>query len=400
MVTVYDTAYSYAVMAGVGHFNASLVDSFLNHIHGSTSSYQFDVLPYSYYSVVYNLITNPVFSNVHDPVDCRGAGCTSYILSGGVMMSATWQPIGYDEFPLVQIPRVPAVQIDFDNQPTGRNHTNMADCDLFGDALARIGVRLCMSPSERRPGAVEAGIFICSEGIVDGVCRTQYPTPNLTTTMNFHGRSVDVLASRSNSSILSVSNLTAPEFIDTTDDLLEYRKALRWLLDYAAANIPAPSAIIESFWTGRERLETEHLAYGYLTQHFHSVLSFPLWFFNANNYGNVELPSSLDVVSPLPSEFRTEAYIVAPYSMIKLSTAMIIVFAATQGLVLVLAWILLIWAAVVSASLPTISSFPLFDLIFKARTDVDGTRPDELWDADDGTIERMSKELRVRRKVV
>ncbi|KAH6687780.1 hypothetical protein F5X68DRAFT_231327 [Plectosphaerella plurivora] len=402
MVVVYDTAYSYEAVAGVGPFNSSLVDPFMNRIKSPTSDYDYNVLPYTYYSVVYNLVSNPVFANSHQPVDCSGPTCVSYVLSGGVLMSAHWQPTGYQAYPLLKLPSVPVMQLDFDTKPTGNNFTDMADCDLIGADKLRIGVRLCLARSSSRPGAVEAGLFICKEGVSGGVCNTKYsPTPNLTAVVSFHSRRADILASRTNSTILTVSDLTTPSMVPIDDmDLANYRKVLLWLLDYVAADIPAPSAIIEHFWTSQSQLATEHLAYGYLAQHFHSILAFPVWFLNVNNFGNIDLPSNdLNVVSPLSDDFLTTAHIVAPHTLIRFRLAMVIAFAVAQGLVLAFAWILLIWAMRVSASLPMISSYPIFDLVFKAETAINA-RSDELWDADDAKIETMLQGLKVNRNAM
>jgi hypothetical protein len=397
-VVVYDTAHTYDVTAGVGPFNASLVQGYMDFLNATPVGYDYRVLPYTYSSVVSNLVTNPIYSSVAAPIACSGPECTSYILSGGIFMTSAWQPSGFRDHPLLKVTRVPAIQLEFNNHPTGDNYTDV-ECDLFGDDSARIGVRLCLSPHQDS-GAVEAGLFVCSGGVANGVCNTEYPTPNLTTILSFHSLQGDIVASRSNSSIIVVSDLTEPQKIPFTssDDLPQYREALRWLLDYSAANIPAPSSIVESFWTGQKQLEDEHVSYGYLAQHFHSILAFPLWFFNANNFGNKELQND-EIISTLPPEFYTKAYVVAPHAMFRLSLSMVILFAVTQGLVVAFAWGMLLWATVVSASLPRISSYPLFDVTFKTGTEINAG-PDELWDADDAQIERMCRGSRVNRKVV
>lgn len=405
MIVVYDTALSYEAVAGVGPFNASLVDRFMDYMSSPLPGDDTQVLPYTYYSVVHNLVTNPVFSNVHEPVSCDGLArdCTSYVLSGGSMMSATWQPDGHQQHPLLQIPRVPVIQIDFDNRSKRNHPLNMTDCDVFGADLTPIGIRFCLSLSDKLPGAVDASLFVCNKGTSEGACLTQQSLPNLTTTVSFYERQADVLVSRMNSSILLVSDLSTPSLVPVREaDLYKYRRALKWLLDYSQATIPAPSSIVESFYTGRDLLATQHMSYGYLAQQFHSILAFPVWFFNVNNYGNIDLPSgNTSTATYLPPKFHIEAHVVAPFHMIKLSLPMIILFASTQGLVLVFAWVMLIWAAAVSPSLPCVSSFPLFDFAFKTDTKMDGNSgPDEVWEADDSKIEQMLKQARVRRRAV
>lgn len=156
MVVVYDTAHSYNVTAGVGQFNASLVDRFMDSINISASGYEHKVLPYSYYGAVHNLVANPVFSNVAEPVICRSEACLSYILSGGIYMTAAWQPLGYKEYPMMKVPQLPVMQLDFDNLPSGSNYTDV-ECDVFGNNSTRIGARLCLSRSAQHPDTIEAG---------------------------------------------------------------------------------------------------------------------------------------------------------------------------------------------------------------------------------------------------
>lgn len=196
-----------------------------------------------------------------------------------------------------------------------------------------------------------------------------------------------------------VSGLTEYHQITLSDEeLSKYKEALRWLLDYSATDIPAPSSIIETFWTSQAQLATEHVSYGYLVQHFHSILAFPVWFFNANNFGNVDLLND-EIISTLPPEFYTKAYVVAPHVMMRFSLVMVILFSIFQGLIVAFVWFMLIWAVFVSESLPSISSYPLFDLTFKSETEI-SARPDELWTADDFEIEKMSMDAKVLRKAI
>jgi hypothetical protein len=96
------------------------------------------------------------------------------------------------------------------------------------------------------------------------------------------------MAMRSNYSITRISDLSAPEQV-TDMDVPAYRSALRWLLNFTAEGLPPPSSIVESFWGADDQLNGGPATYGLLLQEFQSVLAFPLWLFNANNFGNIAL---------------------------------------------------------------------------------------------------------------
>ena len=68
-----------------------------------------------------------------------------------------------------------------------------------------------------------------------------------------------------------------------------------------------------------------------LSQNFQSILTFPFWLFNANNYGNTALQAQ-QIIPMLPMEFYTEASIVAPYVKIKFDWVMFVIFLVLQGL--------------------------------------------------------------------
>jgi len=135
--------------------------------------------------------------------------------------------------------------------------------------------------------------------------------PNLTTTFTLYNRQASMIVARSNFSILSLTDIEPPTQ-NTDIDLPAFRSALDWLLDYNASAIPAPSSIAEHFWTAQDQLSNDYWS-GVPYQTFQSILAFPLWQFNANNYGNTQL---LDrkVISTLPAEFYTNASVVAPYT--------------------------------------------------------------------------------------
>lgn len=93
-------------------------------------------------------------------------------------------------------------------------------------------------------------------------------------------------------------------------DVVAYRSALNWLLNYTSAGIPGPSSIAQSFWSSNLQMG-DPSTYGILVQNYQSVLAFPFWLFNDNNWGNLALRSN-QTVPGMPHEFYTQASIVAP----------------------------------------------------------------------------------------
>ena len=166
-------------------------------------------------------------------------------------------------------------------------------------------------------------MFVCNNGTQDGVCVSEPFSPNLTTTFTIYSRQSDIVTARSNFSILTVSEMT-PAVPNTDLDLDEYRAAFRWLLNFTAADIPAPSSIAEYFWSAPLQLTSDYWSPGPRTA-FQSIMAYPLWFFNDNNVGNINLLEDIAVGS-LPNEFRTTASIASPHTKIVVNRSMFILF--------------------------------------------------------------------------
>ncbi|KAK4445479.1 hypothetical protein QBC34DRAFT_472396 [Podospora aff. communis PSN243] len=341
LVTVFDTALVYDVTSGIGPFNASYVDSFINAFQDQDTFPPTSIVPYAYSSVVHNLIANSLLSTVAKPVLCesseRDLECASYIISGGLSLAAPWTPVGNPDHPLVRIKDVPTIQTEFQGRyMTGPSPFSDTDCLFFGSNRSRIAADFCLSASAE--GQMHAGLFLC-----DGL---------------------DPTVSKSRKS---------------------YRTALSWLLDYSAANIPAPSSILEIFWDNQDNLSDPYTE-GILLQNFRSILAFPIWLFNANNYGNPELNGK--VLNPgLPPEFYTEAAVVSPLVKLHFDGTLLKVFIVLEGIVLLTLWagILLLFAPWSSGAGLVMSSFPAMDFFFKADV-VDAGGP-EVVDGD-GVLER------------
>jgi hypothetical protein len=132
-----------------------------------------------------------------------------------------------------------------------------------------------------------------------------------------------------------------------------------------------------------------------------SILAFPLWEFNPNNFGNTELATH-EMIQTLPPEFYTKASIVAPYTKIIINRNMFIAFLVLESSVLAFVWIVLLWLWTGRRSLPKISSYPLIDFALKTSnaasfeplSQIDTFSKDMLY-ADDRDILLALKDVKV-----
>ena len=256
------------------------------------------------------------------------------------------------------------------------------------------------------------GLFVCTNGTDGDTCRRPEPRANITTSVSFYTRQATVVASRSNYTIVSIAETTVREYSDAPDssseadhirdnqppqllmdmDLSQYRSALRWLLNYTAANIPAPSSISQSFWSGTEQLK-DPSTYGILAQNFQSILVFPFWLFNSNNWGNIELRAN-QTTTTMPTQFYTTASIVAPYVKIKFNLAMFIVFVVLQGSTMIFIWGVLCWVLFGSRTITRTSAYPIFDVAFKAKVNNETATEATLLQANSWTVIDIMKDVK------
>lgn len=154
-MTVYDTAHTYAVAAGSGPFNGSLVQPFREFLHSLSPTYPYETLPFAYFAAAYTLVYNPLVSTVAETHSCSNRLCMSYILSGGLEMVVPWVPQVHTDHSMVMVKRVPSIKVDF----TGPVMDTFEDseCDVFGESGVMIGIRLCLSPVLSDPGSIRAG---------------------------------------------------------------------------------------------------------------------------------------------------------------------------------------------------------------------------------------------------
>jgi hypothetical protein len=160
---------------------------------------------------------------------------------------------------------------------------------------------------------MSSGIFVCTEGVVEQKCWTEPHPPEVTTTFSIHHRLASITTARSNFSVLSIDDIGSP-MQDTELDVEGLKEAFGWLFNFSAAGIPAPASIAQYFWSTQDQLESPYWSIEPY-QIFHSILAYPFWLFNPNNFGNVDLQAK-DIVEGLPSEFYTTASIGAPYDRI------------------------------------------------------------------------------------
>ena len=160
---------------------------------------------------------------------------------------------------------------------------------------------------------------------------------------------------------------------------------MHWLLDFGGAAIPAPSSILETFFSTSEDLSNPFVD-GVLLQVFRSILVFPVWLFNPNNVGNSHL-NQKTISRDLPKQFYTRGSTVASYQKLKFDPLFLLIFVTLQGAVLLFLWALFLWAVFSARALPAISSYPQFDILFKTETELPlGARYFDIRAADDSEI--------------
>ncbi|KAF2659788.1 hypothetical protein K491DRAFT_622242 [Lophiostoma macrostomum CBS 122681] len=391
--TTYSTGFIYDVTAGVGKFNGPYVGQYLGNLANMArdGGYPNTIVPYTIVTTSSNIVSDAMRVTTVDPVNC--AGCNSYLLTGGFLMTTPWAPTGYQDYPLVNIDNVPGTQVQY-KAGNGTVEFASQDCTVYGEPPFLFGIKVCVKTSDANKGSFEAGIYVCTNGTDSGECEKPASRPNITTTMTIYQRSANLVTARSNFSIMSVTDLTPPTQ-NSDIDLSAYRDALSWFLDFNASATPATSSVAEYFMNGAANLENTYWS-SELTRTFQSILAFPLWYFQPNNYGNVDL-NVTTMSDKLPKEFYTKARLTKQFTRIMIKHDMFIVYCVLQGAALVFLWAVLIWLWLTRPKLPIISSYPLVDFAFKAKVaDYEGgTGQKGVEGANDKAIRRRLKDSRV-----
>ncbi|KAK8047435.1 hypothetical protein PG996_015499 [Apiospora saccharicola] len=321
-VTVYDTAFAYPVTAGVGRFNGSLVDPFKTFLHTLRPGYPYETIPYNYLASAYTLVVNPLLATVADPRRCTIEPCISYLLSGGLTTVIPWVPKDHADYSLVRVRHAPSIQADFTG-PLAKNISfHSDDCDIFGQNDITIGIRLCLKRNPLDSSQLMAGMFVCPKGIAKGACAANKPAPNITTQVAFHSLQASFVSSRKNYTVTSIE--------DTTRQL------------------------------------SDPTTWGILEQNFQSILVFPFWLFNVHNWGNTQIKEN-ETISTLPPEFYTEASLVEPYVKLRVDKGMFALFLTFQILAILFVSGVVVWVWLSKGPARKPSSFPLFDIVFRAQ---------------------------------
>ncbi|KAF2464221.1 uncharacterized protein BDR25DRAFT_159442, partial [Lindgomyces ingoldianus] len=362
VITAYDPVFEYDVTAGVGQFDGSYIPRFMEKVKNISPEYPHQIVPFSVISTIYSLVGNSMYATNAPPLDCDG--CDSYLLTGGVFLATPWIPIGYDSYPLVNIEKVQASQIQFRGGMHETDAFRNEDCDVYGSEGFLIGIKMCVSKSKMFPGSITAGVYVCANGTDSGECERPLARPNITTTMSVYKRTASIVASRKNYSISAVTNFGQAEQ-NSAIDIASFRNGLAWFLDFNASSTPPPSSVAEHFWNGQEQLGSPYWS-SELTRLLQGMLAFPLWYFQPNNYGNPDLQMK-DMIDRLPKEFYTKAQITRSYTRMTIDREMFIAFIILESLVLMSIWAILLWLWSTRPSLPKLSSYPLVDFAFKSK---------------------------------
>ncbi|KAF2267579.1 hypothetical protein CC78DRAFT_591957 [Lojkania enalia] len=393
VVIAYDSGFTYDVTAGVGQFNASLLGPFFSMLKNIVPEYSHQIVPSTILSTTYSLIGNSMHVTNTQSVDCDD--CDSYLLNGGVVSTTPWFPEGYNEYPLANIEDVPTTQVQFRRWMSEEDGFTDENCSTYGAEGFLIGMKVCVSNSNAYPGSITAGLYICPNGTANDACSPRSPLPNITTTMSIYSLKSSLVAARSNFSIIAITDTTPP--IQNPDlDIQTYRQALDWILDFNASAIPAPSSIVEHFWNAQTLISSPYWS-AELTRTFQSILTFPLWHFQSNNYGNIDLVDQ-EMITTLPPEFYRKLSLTRPFIKIIIDRPMFIAFLVLEGVALLFTWAVLIWLWITRPEIPPLSSYPIVDFAFKAKekgyTEGFG-RSGNLVRAGDGEVRRAVKGVNV-----
>jgi hypothetical protein len=423
--TVYRPEVIYTATAGVGPFNGSLVQPYLDDLNLRNANLTDTTIPYSVSALAHNLIVNPQHSYSSPHKGCRVEDtCDSYILLGGMATASIatdngMPPTDHESLPAMTMNNVPATRIDF-RRTIAANDTTLTfdDCALFDQDPYTIAIRFCLAPSRTEEGAVIAAIYVCDLGTnhTTGECLSNHTLygdgpPSINTTFSVTRLTTDLVVSRANFSVLQLSPSTDPiadHSLISTNDLAAYRFAIHWLLNNTAAGIPAPSSIIEYFWSAPLQITSpEYWSPGPRVA-FESLLAYPLWFWQGNNVGNSALrfidghqyeadgmTAAEGMVEALRevlgNEYVTEAGLSGPAVRITVDEGMFATFCILIGAVLAVAWgvVLLLWfwktaarsgglgtrfsgngngkGSKAGVKVPKISSYPVVEIAMRTR---------------------------------
>lgn len=154
--TVYRTAFDYDAVAGVGSFNGSYVNPFVEAYRNNQID-RHDVVPYTTLALASHLVSDPSHSIAIDAVNCSSKVCDSFFISGGLPLSWPWPPRNYSDLPVILLKSVPGTHIQFQRHLDNEIPFDDDDCDTYYEENYLIAIRFCTKTSTQSPGLLHAG---------------------------------------------------------------------------------------------------------------------------------------------------------------------------------------------------------------------------------------------------
>jgi hypothetical protein len=164
IIIAYKPAHTYAVTAGVGEFNGSMVAEYLQRLQSLVPSYQRAILPYSVQAVATTLVANQMHSLSQPSVACTGSKCNSYFLSGGLVLTTPWPSSEDPSYLFVKMQDVIGRHIDFKFGLEYGDALEDNDCTMYSDnGTTLIALRFCITRSKVDMGSYIAGMNLRRE---------------------------------------------------------------------------------------------------------------------------------------------------------------------------------------------------------------------------------------------
>jgi hypothetical protein len=414
---IYNSDFTFQLTAGTGVFNGSLVDPFLTQLTHNDQGHPW--IPYLLMVGINDFTSNPTWTIPTTPIGCSGDNCTAYLLPGGLESTTPWPPTDFPDSPIVEILDAPAVQLEFIKGVDPSDQFLSSDCDVIGDTDYLVALEICLTKSQKYPNSFISRkvplkriallptkplivLIICANGTsVDGSCLNYGNVTTISTTFSVYKRVASTINSRSNMTIMAISDLGSASQVSELD-VTALKKGVNWLLDYKASDIPVTSSLAFRFWSSTMQISTPFWAMDEYRA-FTGLLALPMWFFQANNYGNPDMntPSPDKMVTYLPPEFTATADISRPYNKIKINQTMLTAYVMLTLLALAFSWIVILVILVRQKPSPRTSSYPLIDFAGKTSQVVTGdiggiqAKLVKLTGADDRRIRHGLKETKI-----
>jgi hypothetical protein len=414
---IYNSDFTFQLTAGTGVFNGSLVDPYLTQLIHNEQGHPW--IPNVLMVGISDFTSNPTWTIPTTPIGCSGDNCTAYLLPGGLESTTPWPPTDFPDSPIVEIVDAPAVQLEFIQGVDPSEQFLQSDCDVIGDMDYLVAVEICLKKGQKYPNSFISRkgpptqmvllptkplivLIICANGTsADGSCLNYGNVSTISTTFTVYKRVASTINSRSNMTIMAISDLGSASQVSDLD-LTALKKVVNWLLDYKASDIPVTSSLAFRFWSSTIDFTTPFWAIDpYRT--FTGLLALPMWFFQANNYGNPDMAAASPdkMVTYLPREYTTIAHISRPYNKIKINPTMLTAYVLLTLLALAFSWIVILVILIRQKPSPRTSSYPLIDFAGKTSQvvtgDVGGIRAKlvKLTGADDRRIRHGLKETKI-----